>query len=676
MSLFRLCLCLCALTALPARVRAQDQAGVEQLARILAAEDAREWLPQLFEQSLLAPDSVVRRTAALAAGRIGDFRATPLLLRALEEPDTTVRAAAAFALGLLRDTAAVQPVIARLTGLPALDTPTAVEAVTALSKIGGQSVLDFFSSVLQRKLVLTQADPAPARNQILFEAWRLGPGAPSAALLPFADDTVQDVRWRAIYSLARLRAPGASSQLIAALRAEDPLTRAAAARALTRSYAEAAQVAPASMAAEVARSVDSKDPGIRINALRSLGTYRDSILVPRVVARLDDPHPNVRVQAAATLGELGGSVASAALLRTFKGRGGFALQREALLGLARADSSAFARTSGAWRTSADWRERATAAEGWAPAGASGAPWFVSDRDGRVIAAGLQSWLTAKEGADSALLHAARRLLPHADAAVRSVAADALVGAADPADVGALVTAYGRAARDSFPEAALSALIALVAISKRDAAARGRVEREFLAAVPRPSNYLVRRWAQDNWPEAETRWGAAYPIATGRTLQDYRDLARQFIVAPDSVARPRVRIETEQRGTLEIELLGPEAPLTVANFLRLVDRRFFDNHRWHRVVPNFVVQDGDPRGDGFGGPGGAIRDEINRLRYDLKPMVGMALSGPDTGSSQWFITLGPQPHLDGTYTVFGRVLGNTSALARITQGDVIRTVGRK
>src|SRR5215204_144513 len=151
------------------------------------------------------------------------------------------------------------------------------------------------------------------------------------------------------------------------------------------------------------------------------------------------------------------------------------------------------------------------------------------------------------------------------------------------------------------------------------------------AVPewRPSSSgPLRGRPEDNWPEAAAKWGPAYPIETGRSLQDYRDLARQYIAAPDSVARPHVFIETEQRGVLEIELYGPEAPLTVANFLRLVDRRFFDGNRWHRVVPNFVVQDGDPRGDGFGSPGGAIRDEINRNRYEGS-MLGMALSGPDT-----------------------------------------------
>ena len=140
-----------------------------------------------------------------------------------------------------------------------------------------------------------------------------------------------------------------------------------------------------------------------------------------------------------------------------------------------------------------------------------------------------------------------------------------------------------------------------------------------------------------------------------------------------MARPQVIIETEQRGPIEVELLGPEAPLTVANFLRLVDRRFFDRNRWHRVVPNFVVQDGDPRGDGFGGPGGAIRDEINRHRYDVADARHGALGTGHRDRASGSSTLSPQPHLDGTYTVFGRVTGGPRASPRITQGDVIRTI---
>jgi len=124
----------------------------------------------------------------------------------------------------------------------------------------------------------------------------------------------------------------------------------------------------------------------------------------------------------------------------------------------------------------------------------------------------------------------------------------------------------------------------------------------------------------------------------------------------------------------VELLPAEAPLTVAAFLSLVDRRYFDGSTWHRVVPNFVVQDGDPRGDGWGGPGFALRDEVNPLRYETGT-VGMALSGPDTGGSQFFITHSPQPHLDGTYTVFGRVVSGLGALDAIGQGERIRSIHR-
>jgi cyclophilin family peptidyl-prolyl cis-trans isomerase len=258
--------------------------------------------------------------------------------------------------------------------------------------------------------------------------------------------------------------------------------------------------------------------------------------------------------------------------------------------------------------------------------------------------------------------------------VRSVAADVVARAPAAADLPVLVAAYRHAATDSFPEAMISTLGALQALARVSPADSTRVLREFLASAPAPASYVVRGWADENWPEAGDRWGPAFPLNTGRTLQDYREIARRYVVPEDSTARPHVVIETDQRGQVEVELAGRDAPLTVANFLTLVDQHFFDGHRWHRVVPNFVVQDGDPRGDGWGGPGGAIRDEINRRRYD-KPVLGMALSGPDTGSSQWFINLSPQPHLDGTYTVFGAVVGGETVLPRILQGDLIRTIRR-
>jgi cyclophilin family peptidyl-prolyl cis-trans isomerase len=123
--------------------------------------------------------------------------------------------------------------------------------------------------------------------------------------------------------------------------------------------------------------------------------------------------------------------------------------------------------------------------------------------------------------------------------------------------------------------------------------------------------------------------------------------------------------------VRVELDCPQAPLTCLNFLQLAAQGFYDGLRFHRVVPDFVAQAGDPRGDGSGGPGYEIRDEINPLRYE-RGAVGMALSGPDTGGSQFFILLDRAPHLDGGYTIFGRVVEGMDVADRLIQGDRIET----
>ncbi len=113
-------------------------------------------------------------------------------------------------------------------------------------------------------------------------------------------------------------------------------------------------------------------------------------------------------------------------------------------------------------------------------------------------------------------------------------------------------------------------------------------------------------------------------------------------------------------------------MTVDNFIRLVRSGFYNGLAFVRVVPNFVIQGGDPRGDQNGGPGYQIRDEINLRKYETGA-VGMALSGKDTGGSQFFITHSPQPHLDGGYTVFGKVLEGMDVVNHIARGDRIEHV---
>ncbi|MCS7083321.1 MAG: peptidylprolyl isomerase [Bacteroidetes bacterium] len=133
-------------------------------------------------------------------------------------------------------------------------------------------------------------------------------------------------------------------------------------------------------------------------------------------------------------------------------------------------------------------------------------------------------------------------------------------------------------------------------------------------------------------------------------------------------RPRVAIKTP-RGELIVELYPDQAPFTVWNFLQLARSGRLDGVPFHRVVSNFVVQGGDfRRGDGWGGPDYAIRSEFGRLRFE-RGTVGMASAGKDTEGSQYFICHSAQPHLDGRYTAFGRVLTGLEALDRILPGDL-------
>jgi len=133
------------------------------------------------------------------------------------------------------------------------------------------------------------------------------------------------------------------------------------------------------------------------------------------------------------------------------------------------------------------------------------------------------------------------------------------------------------------------------------------------------------------------------------------------------------ILTTDKGIFTIDLLPEDAPLTVDNFIKLAKANYFNGLAIHRVVPNFVMQDGDPRGDGNGGPGWQIRCELNMVEYE-RGAVGMALSGKDTGGSQWFVTHSPQPHLDGGYAVFGRVNETgMKVVDKLVRGDKILSV---
>jgi len=129
-----------------------------------------------------------------------------------------------------------------------------------------------------------------------------------------------------------------------------------------------------------------------------------------------------------------------------------------------------------------------------------------------------------------------------------------------------------------------------------------------------------------------------------------------------------------RGTISLELYDEQAPNTVANFEKLIDEGFYDGLRFHRVIPNFMVQTGCPLGTGTGGPGYEFDDECHPdLLHDGPGILSMANAGPDTNGSQFFITHVACHHLDGKHTVFGRVLDGQDVVNAIEQDDVMEKV---
>ncbi|MCB0164024.1 MAG: peptidylprolyl isomerase [Anaerolineae bacterium] len=136
---------------------------------------------------------------------------------------------------------------------------------------------------------------------------------------------------------------------------------------------------------------------------------------------------------------------------------------------------------------------------------------------------------------------------------------------------------------------------------------------------------------------------------------------------------KVTMETTQ-GTIEIDLFSEYAPKTVNNFVFLAREGFYDGVTFHRVISNFMIQGGDPTGSGRGGPGYRFEDEFdgNPLRHETG-VLSMANAGPNTNGSQFFITHGPQPHLDNRHTVFGKVTKGQDVVDAIRQGDKMTKV---
>ena len=617
-------------------------------ARLLRIEDTRRDEPDYVDSLLSDRDAVTRGFAALTAGRIGGVAHAARLRTLASDPDTGVAASALFSLGVLKDSASVAVASTALRGalVPAR------EAAWLLGELGdrGRPVIE---AGLRDEAILPGT-----RAALLLAATRLRP-VPVAAIVPWLASADSALAWRAAYALARGRGTGGLRALLAQSASPWPAVREQVARGASRGLAGDSLGATAERAlGPLARDVSAH---VRVNAVRSLATYGASAR-SAVVAALADPDVNVRVSAAQSLESVIASD-SMAWFSAFDADTTSIVRRSLAEGAVKRGIDLPARAR--WGASPDWQQRAVAAAlsgaGDAAVAARRASGWLRDPDGRVRAVGVDALAALADSASTRVVVRAqlRGALADTDFVVRANSLTALRRGATTADLVAALDSYRRFMADSDSDARLAFWrLADSAIARAGSALPDSIRRG-LAALPRPLDPLERA-AAAALPQFAT-WKDGTSVSQALAWYEQR-------AAEAEAQAPVLRIETE-RGTMELALHASDAPLTVYNVVTLARRGYFDGQRFHRVVPNFVIQAGDPRGDGNGGPGYAIRDEINRHRYE-RGTLGMALSGPNTGGSQFFITHSPQPHLDGGYTVFGRLVSGFEVLDRIIQGDRI------
>jgi cyclophilin family peptidyl-prolyl cis-trans isomerase/HEAT repeat protein len=683
----------------------------------LARWEDRRLAPQDSLTALLRhPDAHLRLAASRTAGLIGRSDVLPVLLENLEDPSATVVRQAAFSLGLLGDTAAVEALektahdphaatrVAALRGLAHLphEGQALLAASAARDKEESMAAWDGLRNLTASvdSTALHQALTAGlnrAETDILWRVLRCSERAMTLDLLPavapLARSAHPQVRVHAYRALSRLDDPRALAAVVAGGQNHGPFAdrhRQRVDMALLRAIGSLA-------AHNLQLADDPDDPEVR--------KTRD-FLITTLITGAGDAHPHVAETA----------LTAAAAVVEDSPLPDEAADQESLLPVWRIRLARAARSHLAHETPA---VRAAAITAWARLrGAGAGPVLVTLLDREKSVQSQVALVDAISRVHPRPLDILGQMChPEADTSVpvRTAALSGLARAVTdrPETVSTsrirdLLTAG--AAHDDFVVAATSAellgdfphRLSLIALAELWDAAAGPEKADLQLAVLASVGKLGARIGELDRPEGHLESLFQVILRESFDVPDFRvrDRARQVALetgllpeelipsrgslkatlpavvraaAQPPVTLPfdasRVRCVTP-RGDFIITLKVEEAPNTCASFLHLIRQGFYDDLIFHRVVPDFVVQGGCPRGDGWGGPGYTIRSEWSRLPFQ-RQAVGIAHSGKDTGGSQFFVTLSEQPHLDGRYTVFGEVTRGMDVVDQLTVGDTFR-----
>ena len=671
----------------------RDQTQRTLAPKIIQNEDERAGTPELLEMINLASGGV-RRRAILALGRIGSPAAVTRLVDRLSiDRNPEMRALAAFALGEIESQYAAPDLLARLDPTTESSAEVRARAVEALGKIASnknsaEALGKFGVGSIKDALLHQLPDPSQPPSD---DAKRIASMALTALLRikqPSAVEAIAaqlrspspDLRWQAANALARIREgiAWAAPALLPLLADKDPLVRAHVARAVSFTGDKRALDPLIGLLGDS----DERVVAGAINALGVMGDPRAVDPLTALGARLlvgyrafdrekegVPTQQNLLLLIASSLGSIK-DPRGLAFLKPFRAaHGQIGSSPEVEIAIAKFGEAAFFDVPETLKLARDdWKAVAAYAQGLGELGGERAKKLLLDLlsakpDHRAVSDILKAMKQAKvEGLNAILVEQ----LKAQDVVVRAAAATLLADLQDDSDglITALSEAFKAARADKVNDARLAIL---------DAADKLKhpMSIQALSDPTRDEDYIVRRHAMELLRQSNQE-ALSIKLTVGKVDTGHdKSYWRRMGQLAESSKKPAAIIHT-RKGDIRIELFASDAPMTVDNFIQLSKRGFYDGLSFMRVVPNFVIQGGDPRNDMEGGPGHQIRCEIN-LRPYTAGTVGMALSGKDTGGSQFFITHSPQPHLDGGYTVFGQVVAGMDVVNRIARGDRIEKV---
>jgi len=595
----------------------------------------------------------VRARAALAAARIGNEIILPQLETISNDSSVEVRKMVAFAFGQIRSK----------NGLPA-----------ALKML---------------------KDPDVEVRRLAIEAvGRIGGLDTTSNILAFLSDQNAQLREQAALALALIKDKATVETLIIQTGKNDPVQWSYV-YALYRLADERALPALHKVLANPVASPSTGDPSSLLFALKALWSMKKNLTLLEIETLLRHSDPRVTQNALDVIAASGDKASCAALHQAYSTMNditrGKVLDTMGSLGCMQEDRPAKPVLLGAW-ISAQAKAQKDNALASLQEGASHPSWIVRWRTAQAL-----SGLSAEKA-----IPILKNVMNDQDSAVRLAALDSLaafmpqtidvfVPLLNDRDFAVQATAVDAVGKTRDPKY-LPALIGTYHISKDASEIEGRVAlldvlpdfnssealKVYEEALQDPE-FTIRRHAIDGLKKmlGSSPWFFRQKLADPESFA-YRSgklKLKETWEYPQDYGHTRepVKITLKlEKGDVTIRLFHEEAPLHVENIVKLAQRGFYNGLRIHRVVPNFVIQGGDPRGDGWGGAGEVIHDQVN-LRVYKRGIVGMPTAGKDTGGSQFFITQSRQPHLDGNYTVFGEVIAGMDVVDRTEAGDKILSV---